>query len=248
MSSRITMNADLASIKGLISFNESRWKNPAYVAKLRLKSMLLAATIMSVQALTRVETVGFNDFINGKNLGRPILIVSWHGTMIVPLYCHRDLNIVIMNSLSEDGDLMVKVLNYFGYNSVRGSSSRGGMRALLEMVKRVKDGMPASLTVDGPRGPRHEVKPGMVMLAQKTGALVLPVGVAFSNCLTLNSWDKTQIPLPGSRAVMHTGEPFEIDSNTSIEDGCALIKQHLNDSNRQAENYLKTGKLSGKEC
>lgn len=238
------LHADLARIPALMQQNDGRWQNPAYVAGLRLKSMLLVGLISTAQALIKVEKVGFNDFIDGKQLDRPVLIVSWHGTMLVPLYCHRDLNIVIMSSLSDDGDLMVKVLNHYGYNSVRGSSSRGGMRGLLEMVKLVKGGMPASLTVDGPRGPRHEVKPGIVMMAQKTGGYLLPVGMACSNCYTFNSWDKTELPLPFSRAVMHTGQPFVIAPDATLEEGCELIKQHLINSNRMAEIYLKTGKLS----
>lgn len=235
---------DLARIPGLIKETDGRWHNPAYVLRLRLKSMLLISILSAAQALIKVEKVGFTDFLDGKDLGKPVLIFSWHGTMLVPFYCHRDLNIVIMNSLSEDGDLMVKVVNYFGYTSVRGSSSRGGMRGLLEMIKLVKRGMAASLTVDGPRGPIYEVKPGIVMMAQKTGGYLLPVGMAFSNSITLNSWDKTQLPLPFSRAVMYTGQPFIIEADASIEDGCELIKQRLIASNRQAEIYLKTGKLS----
>ena len=101
--------------------------------------------------------------------------------------------------------------------------------------------MNAALTVDGPRGPRHEVKPGMVMIAQKSGGYVLPVGVACSHKLTVNSWDKTEIPLPFSRVIMHSGRPFIIGASASVEEGCEMIRQSLFESNRQAEIYLKSG-------
>lgn len=235
---------DLSLIPGLVQPTDDRWQKPGYVARLRLKSMLLVGVLSALQALIKVEKVGFTDFTDGKDLGKPVLLVSWHGTMLVPFYCHRNLNLVIMNSLSEDGDLMSKVVYYYGYHSVRGSSSRGGMRGLLEMVKLGRKGMPLSLVVDGPRGPIYEVKPGIVMMAQKIGGYILPIGMAFSQCLTLNSWDKTKLPLPFSRAVMHTGKPFLIAPDISLEEGCEIVKQHLHESNRQAEIYLKTGKLS----
>lgn len=216
-------------------------RSAAASAKVRLKAMLLLGLVSSLHATIRLERTGFNDFIEGKKFDRPILVVSWHGTMIIPLYCFRALNLVIMSSLSEDGDLMVKVLEHLQYRSVRGSSSRGGMRGLLEMIRLIKNGGNGAMTVDGPRGPRHEVKPGMVMIAQKTGGYILPVGAAFSHCLTLKSWDQTKIPLPFSRVVMHTGNPFVINPEVSIEEGCEMMKSALFESNRQAEIYLNNG-------
>ncbi len=216
-------------------------RTAAVSAGIRLKAMLLSGLISSLNSLIRIKRTGFADFIENKENDRPVLVVSWHGTLLVPLYCFRGHNLVIMNSLSDDGEIMVKLLKNFGYCSVRGSSSRGGMRALLEMIKKVKGGMNGSLTVDGPRGPRHEVKPGMVMIAQKSGGYILPVGVACSHKLTAKSWDKTEIPLPFSRVVMHCGRPFLIDEAISIEEGCEMIRQSLFESNRQAEIYLKSG-------
>ncbi|HNW10451.1 MAG TPA: lysophospholipid acyltransferase family protein [Candidatus Rifleibacterium sp.] len=216
-------------------------RSAAASAGLRLKAMLLSGLVSSLHSLVRIKHTGFVDFVERRKIDRPVLVASWHGTLLVPLYCLRGLKLVIMSSLSDDGEIMVKVLKHFGYCSVRGSSSRGGMRGLLEMVKMVKGGMNAALTVDGPRGPRHEVKPGMVMIAQKSGGYILPVGVACSHKLTVNSWDKTEIPLPFSRVVMHSGRPFVIDAATSVEEGCEMIRQSLFESNRQAEIYLKSG-------
>ncbi|HNX75379.1 MAG TPA: lysophospholipid acyltransferase family protein [Candidatus Rifleibacterium sp.] len=213
----------------------------AVSARARLKAMLILGFLTSLHSSIRMRRTGFTDYLAGKKFDRPVLVVSWHGTMIVPFYCFRGHNLVIMSSLSEDGEFMVKALRYLKYCPVRGSSSRGGMRALLEMIRMVKDGSDAAMTVDGPRGPRHEVKPGMVMIAQKTGGYVLPVGSASSHSLILNSWDKTTIPLPFSRVVMHCGQPFVIDPAISVEEGCELMKQALHESNRQAEIFLKNG-------
>ncbi len=219
-------------------------RTSATSAALRLKAMLLTCLITSLHASSHFENIGYTDFVNCKKLDKPVLIASWHGNLMTPLYCFRRHKLVIMSSLSDDGELMARVLESFNYQVVRGSSSRGGARGLLEMVKMVKAGNSAALTVDGPRGPKHVVKPGMVMIAQKSGAYVIPVGVACSKSVSLNSWDKTQIPLPFGHIVMHSGKPFVIDPAITVEDGCQMIGQRLLDSGRQAEIYLKTGKIS----
>lgn len=210
----------------------------------RIKALLIMIFIVSLNSFLRVTKTGSTDFVDGKQLDKPVLVASWHGTLIVPICCFRALNLVIMSSLSNDGELLAKILNHLKYLRVRGSSSRGGMRGLLEMIRLVKSGKNASLTVDGPRGPRHEVKPGMVLVAQKTGGYVLPVGVAFSHCVTLKTWDQTKIPLPFSRVVVHSGRPFTISSEVSAAEGSEMIKQALFESDRQAEIFLKNGKSS----
>ncbi len=211
---------------------------------IRLKAMLIMCFLVSLNSLLRIEKTGFKDFVAGRKLDKPLLIASWHGTLMTALYCFRGLNLVIMSSLSQDGLLMKKTLDYLGYLTVRGSSSRGGIKGLLEMIRLVKSGNNAALTVDGPRGPRHEVKPGLVMMAQKSGGYVVPVALAFSHCITLKNWDQTKIPLPFSRVVLHSGRPFTIAPELSVEDGCEMIRQSLFESSRQAEIFLKNGKQS----
>ncbi len=210
--------------------------------RVKLKALLMLSFIVALNSLLRIEKTGFTDFSEGKKLDKPVFIASWHGTLMVPFYCFRGLNLVIMSSLSEDGELMARALVYLKYLSVRGSSSRGGMKGLLEMIRLVKSGYSAAITVDGPRGPLHEVKPGIVMVAQKSGGYILPVSTAFSHCITLKNWDQTKIPLPFSRVVMHSGQPFTISPELSVEEGCEMIRQSLFESSRQAENFLKNGK------
>ncbi|MDD3147442.1 MAG: lysophospholipid acyltransferase family protein [Candidatus Riflebacteria bacterium] len=211
---------------------------------LRFKAMLLLAMIIVLNSLLRIDKTGSITCVEKGKLDRPFLIASWHGTLMIPLYCFRGLNLVIMSSLSQDGELMAMVIDYLKYLTVRGSSSRGGAKGLLEMIRMVKAGHSAALTVDGPRGPRHEVKPGMVMVAQKSGAYIMPIGVACSRCLTLKNWDQTKIPLPFSRVVMHVGSPFTIPADASIDEGCEMIRQGLFASTQQAEIQLNNGKLS----
>ncbi|PKL48068.1 MAG: hypothetical protein CVV42_11235 [Candidatus Riflebacteria bacterium HGW-Riflebacteria-2] len=218
--------------------------DPLRVASLKLRAWGGAALILSFSRLVMIERPTFNRFIQACKDGRPVVIVAWHASLLTSIYCHRRRNVVIMTSLSEDGDLITRSLYNIGYKCVRGSSSRGGMRGLLEMMRLLRSGSVGAITVDGPRGPRHEVKPGAVLLAQKTGALLVPVGVAYSNCITLKNWDRTEIPLPGSRAVMITGEPFTIEPAADINAGCEQIRQRIVACETDAREYLASGRLN----
>lgn len=235
---------DFAAIHGSMRLGDGRWQNPGWVTALKLKSIGGAALILALSKLVRIERPTFKKFTRACQDGRPVVIIAWHGSLLVPIYCHRRLNLVNMTSLSEDGDLITNILYNLGYECVRGSSSRGGMRVLLEMIRLLKSGRNGAITVDGPRGPRHEVKPGVVMLAQKTGALLVPVGMGYSNSICLNNWDRTEIPLPGSRAVMITGDPFTISAQSDIQQGCDLVRDRIMACEKAAREYVATGRLN----
>ena len=218
---------DLNALTASTRLGDGRWDNPKYAPWIRIKGRASAGIIYIASALAKVEKIGWKNYLSAYDSDDPSLVVAWHGSLIVPIYCHRNRNLVIMTSLSGDGDLLTHALYNLGYKCVRGSSSRGGMRGLLEMVKLIKTGGNGAITVDGPRGPRHEVKPGAVLVAQKSGAQIVPVGMAYSNCIRLKNWDRTEIPVPGSRAVMVSGEPFKIPSSISLEDGCKMVKERI---------------------
>lgn len=217
----------ITTVEASRRLDDNRWCQPGYSRSLAFQAWAGAAAIMAIAALTRIATPGFSNFINAMNDPRPAVIVAWHGSLMIPIYCFRKRNIVIMTSLSEDGDTLTSILHMMGYGIVRGSSSRGGMRGLLEMVKLMKKGVNGAITVDGPRGPRKQVKPGAVVLAKKSNALLVPIGLGYSNAHYLNNWDKTEIPIPGSKAVMVTGEPFGIPEDMNIEDGCLLVRERI---------------------
>lgn len=240
-----TMNQrDIETLQGSMRLADGRWNDSRWVASLKLKAFAGASFILALSRLALFERPTFSRFSQACNSGRPVLIVAWHGSMLPSIYCHRRRNLVIMTSLSEDGDLLTQILYNMGFRCVRGSSSRGGMRGLLEMLRLLKKGYHGAVTVDGPRGPRHEVKPGAVLLAQKAGALLVPIGVAYSRVVTLNNWDRTEIPLPGSRAVMITGEPFTIAPEIEVQAGCELIKKRILACETAAQKYLADGRLA----
>ena len=104
-----------------------------------------------------------------KHYPEPAVYSFWHGTEFSMFLLNQNSGIVIMVSLSKDGDLMAYVLESFGYVTVRGSSSRGGGKALLEIIRLAKEGKSLAFAADGPRGPYHKLKPGVIYAAQKTG-------------------------------------------------------------------------------
>ena len=146
-----------------------------------------------------------------------VLYALWHNDQFLALYYHRGQGISIMVSQSRDGEMIVGVMERFKYLTVRGSSTRGGGRALVEAIRNAKKGISCAITVDGPKGPRHEVKPGMALLAQKSGCPVVPVAAAFSRAWAFSSWDKFRVPVPFTRTAMLYGNPIHVSPEDDIE-------------------------------
>ncbi len=131
-----------------------------------------------------------------------------HSRLSMLAYSHRDRHPQVLISSSRDGIFMTAIAQAMGLGTVAGSSSRGGAAALREMVRRSARGLDIAITVDGPRGPRGRVKPGILALAAMTGAPVLPVSAAAAPRKIFRSWDKTVLPLPFSRVLVRHGEPL----------------------------------------
>ena len=123
----------------------------------------------------------------------------------------RNDGIVVLTSKSFDGEYIARFLTKFGFGTVRGSSSRGGVRGMVEMIRLIKAGLPMAFTVDGPRGPRYEVKSGPVILAKKTGNPIVPFVIECERAWRVKSWDRLQIPKPFSLARVFYTEPVHVD-------------------------------------
>ncbi|HEY9072289.1 MAG TPA: lysophospholipid acyltransferase family protein [Candidatus Ozemobacteraceae bacterium] len=207
--------------------DDPRWNEPGYLARVRFKGRLAALFVRTWSGTVRLERFGSEREAAAKRSGRPLLYVAWHGSQVVPLFAFSNRGILIMTSLSRDGDIQTMSMSCLGYRTLRGSSSRGGAKALLGMIREMNRGIDASLMVDGPRGPYHVAKPGAVLLAQKSRALVLPVGVGYDRVIRLNNWDRFEIPIPFSRVVVATGEAFEIGPGVGIDEGARLIEERI---------------------
>src|SRR5918993_5455974 len=127
------------------------------------------------------------------NRGGPPVMAFWHEQIFLTTYYFRRRRIVVMTSRSFDGEYIARFIQRFGYGAARGSSTRGGVGALVEMARLVRRGCPAGFTVDGPRGPRRVAKMGAVLLAKKTGQPVLPFVVLAARHYAAPSWDRIQV-------------------------------------------------------
>ena len=131
---------------------------------------------------------------------RPLLWVFWHNRLFLTPYMWEryfpSRRGAALASQSRDGEIIAAIIARFGLRPIRGSSSRGGARALVEMKRGLEEGYDVAITPDGPRGPCYHVNPGVVKLAQLTGGLVFPMHIEFSRCWRLKSWDGFMIPKP----------------------------------------------------
>lgn len=182
---------------------------------IRLADIVFFVFIKALGATTRFETRGWEHFEAIEAAGKLPIYTFWHDRIFFGTYFFRQRGIVVMTSRSFDGEYIARFIQRFGYGAVRGSSSQGGARALVEMVKTMRRGHAMAFTVDGPRGPRYEAKLGPVVLAKKTGNPILPFVVESKGGWKLKSWDRMQIPRPFSRAVVLIGKPIYVPGDAS---------------------------------
>jgi hypothetical protein len=149
--------------------------------------------------------------------GRPVIYTVWHGRILMlPHLYGRRRRVHVLTSRSRDGELLSRFVQGFGIRVVRGSSSRGGARALLALARLVREERAEVLVVpDGPRGPRHVAQPGAVMLAKVTGAPLVPVAFGAAPCTVLRSWDAFVVPHPFARAVVIFGDPIVVPGDAA---------------------------------
>ncbi len=146
---------------------------------------------------------------------RPIVYSFWHNCIIPAMYLCRNLHIAVMTSESFDGEYIARIMHKFGFTRVRGSSSRGAVRALLGMRRELEQGWTVAFTIDGPRGPRYVAKPGPVLLARTTGVPMSAFYIAIDRAWILKTWDGLLIPKPFTRALLRVSRqmPVPPDAN-----------------------------------
>jgi lysophospholipid acyltransferase (LPLAT)-like uncharacterized protein len=141
---------------------------------------------------------------------RPHVFLLWHEVLLPLLWHHRRQDIAIVVSENRDGQYLADFALALGYRAVRGSSSRGAARALLGAVRELRAGHSVAFTPDGPRGPRRELKPGVVVAAQRGAGVIVPIHARADRGWRLDSWDRFLIPKPAARITVMYGRPFEV--------------------------------------
>jgi len=149
---------------------------------------------------------------------RPLIGSFWHSCLIPATYICRDLGVRVMSSNSYDGEYMGRIIHKFGFVAVKGSSSRNAVRALLGLRRALEDGWTVAFTLDGPRGPRHKVKPGPVALGRSSGVPLTMFHAAVEKAWVLNSWDKMMIPMPFSRVLLRIGKLIHVPADAGDEE------------------------------
>jgi hypothetical protein len=189
-----------------------------------------------LHALVRVEPVGREGLETARAAGRSVLIALWHGRILLPIMEHCGEGIVPMVSLSRDGEMIARTVEKLGYRTVRGSSSRGGREALRELVAVLSvPGTVGAIMPDGPKGPRHRLKAGVVQIARESRALVLPMSWGARRPIRFRSWDRFQLWRPFSRAVVLYGEPVECPPEGDLRAQCESLERALVELERRAD-------------
>ena len=152
----------------------------------------------------------------------PSVFVFWHNAIIPACWWYRGRDIAVMTSSSFDGEYIARIIEKFGFRPVRGSSTRGGVRALLGMHTEIETGHSVAFTIDGPKGPVYVAKPGPVLLARNVGRPIVPFYIAVERAWVLKSWDRLRIPKPFSRAHLRVARAIPVPPETDAESARAL--------------------------
>ena len=189
-----------------------------------MSSLVLKILILAIGSSLRWRIEDPNRLLMDRH-SKPAIFVMWHNRLfLIPYLFWKYWNIfqrgkvAVMVSTSKDGGYLVRVLERFNLICVRGSSSRRGNAALLEMTRLVEAGADAGITPDGPRGPKYQVADGVISLAQLTGAPIIPISYVLSRKIELNSWDSFMIPLPFGRATLRVGTPVNVSAAAGAEE------------------------------
>lgn len=168
----------------------------------------LGGLVLRILGMTwRIRREGHESFDALLAAGTPFIVVFWHGEIVPVTWIHRGRGIAPLISQHADGEIIARIVEALGYRTIRGSTTRGGVRALLEAAQRVEEGITIGFTPDGPRGPRHVFQPGAVIVAQRTGRPIIALGITASRAWRLRSWDRHIVPKPFARVTVRYSSP-----------------------------------------
>lgn len=195
----------------------------------------LAAHLVKLLAYTlRVRYEGLGPVEDLVARDQRFILAFWHRRLaMMPLaypFHRRGRGVAILSSDSKDGERSAATWRWFGIHAVRGTAADDGAKALVRMIRAVKEGWDFGITPDGPKGPRQKLKPGVIALARKTGAWIVPVCVTFDRCVELKTWDAMVIPMPFAACTVTFGAPAAAEACT--DEG---LEARLNDMEGAAE-------------
>jgi lysophospholipid acyltransferase (LPLAT)-like uncharacterized protein len=187
-------------------------------AQIPMIAALVYSVIRTLGPTLRYEVLGWQHAERVYTSKKRCVWAFWHRVIIPIAWWARNRGIVVMNTTAFDGQWTRKVIEWLGFGTAQGSSSRGGLRGLAVMAKRLAEGLDCAFTIDGPRGPRYVAKPGPVMLARKTGCPIVVFHIGVDRGKTFEkTWDHFLLPAPFSRAVMLVAPPIYVPPDANAE-------------------------------
>jgi hypothetical protein len=207
---------------------------------IRAAALLFYVLINLIGRTARFEVEGWEHHEAITARGQLPIYNFWHERIFLTTYWWRQRRIVVMTSQSFDGEYIARFIQRFGYGAARGSSTRGGVGAVVEMARLMRQGCPTAFTIDGPKGPPRVAKMGSVLLAKKTGQPVLPVTMALNRYWTVQSWDAFQIPKPFTRAKIFVAPPIYVPANADeslLEDRRNELQRALDELDRRTDEW-----------
>jgi len=199
---------------------------PAAVAVAPFLGVLL---LRAIRLTVRFRYTGFASMKRGLLAEEPTIFAFWHGQLANwAVFTPRTMtpeHVSILVSRHADGEIIARAMRAMGVGAIRGSSTRGGAGALMAMAEYLKGGGCVAITPDGPRGPRHTVSRGALMVARLSGVRIVPVAAAASRALCLSSWDRMEVPLPFSCIALIEGEPIRVPARPGAEEEARLMER-----------------------
>jgi len=205
---------------------------------IRLADLTFYTLIKIIGRTISFENSGWENFERIATEKKVPIYAFWHERIFLSTYFFRNRNIIVITSQSFDGEYIARFIQRLGYGAVRGSSTRGGVGALAQMIRLMKQNLSMGFTLDGPKGPRHVAKTGAIMLAKKTGNPVMPFVIEAEEYWTLQSWDKLQIPKPFSRAKIFIGELVYVAPDADPEE----IENERRELQKNLDELVENGK------
>jgi len=196
--------------------------------KIRILSFLACVYIRWVGWTSRIIWVNRSVRDELEAAGKGFIYAFWHGRQAFLTYLHRGEGIVVLISKSADGEIIARVCHSLGFQTVRGSSSRGASEAVLRLQDILKSGGRIGITPDGPRGPLREVQPGALYLAQMTGCPIVPLAYGARKKWVFKGWDEFIVPKPFNRIAIMYGEPISVAADDSLATKALELKRALN--------------------
>ena len=199
-----------------------------------------AAAIIRLLHLTiRSETFGLEELQPLWRRGESVIISFWHDQLLLMAPGYRGPGTRILISQSKDGELIARTMEFLGQGAVRGSSNRGGPRALREMVRLARQPYDLAITPDGPKGPRHQAKEGVAQLAMLTRRRIVPMAFVASRGHRFASWDRFLLPYPFCRGVYAYGAPLAAEEGEPLAGLVRRIQEALDETTRFARQQLE---------